>query len=188
MLPPIRIECVSDWLSPTWIGCPGTKTFRHSGISSHLLRSEWIRLSNQSRLEWTNWGISLPLDTAIPFESVRQLVSHSPATCTDQEESWANLRHKRSLPPRHSPGQLLTLRPWLSTKSGTKNLLPLTRGKTYLTQKPKLYHSLPSFTNIAWNTWPVADFTGPSLHFQRPRPIFMVTGPRKMTENYLSML
>ena len=26
---------------------------------------------------------------------------------------------------------------------------------------------------------PVADFTGPSLHFQRPRPIFMVTGPRK---------
>ena len=26
---------------------------------------------------------------------------------------------------------------------------------------------------------PVANFTGPSLHFQRPRPIFMVTGPRK---------
>ena len=26
---------------------------------------------------------------------------------------------------------------------------------------------------------PVADFTGPSLHFQRPRPIFMVTGPWK---------
>merc|ERR1719474_1140320 len=26
---------------------------------------------------------------------------------------------------------------------------------------------------------PVADFTGPSLHFQRPRPIFLVTSPRK---------
>ena len=26
---------------------------------------------------------------------------------------------------------------------------------------------------------PVADFMGPSLHFQRPRPIFMVTGPQK---------
>ena len=37
-------------------------------------------------------GISLPPDTAIPFESVWQLVSHSPATRTDREESGANLR------------------------------------------------------------------------------------------------
>ena len=41
--------------------------------------------------------------------------------------------------------------------------------------QPKISPAFPR----QWIYRPVADFTDPSLHFQRPRPIFMVTGPRK---------